>query len=283
MSISINSRSLYLESKREIASLYDEVEASSLIYWLMEDLLEITKVESALSEVVSRSNMDLQRFNEGLLELRKGRPIQHILGYGYFMGRRFRVTKETLIPRPETEELVQLILKESPGNLRVLDIGTGTGCISISLKMERPDLSVFGWDINPKALEIAELNASDLDVEVEFLPQDVFGKWPDHKYDLIVSNPPYVTSAEKSGMHRNVLNFEPSEALFVPDNDPLKYYRRILEQASTHLTTMGQVYFEINESYGKDLVDLARSLGFESVDLFQDCFGKDRMLKLSQR
>ena len=216
-------------------------------------------------------------------------PIQYIFGHTLWCGLDLLVTPATLIPRPETAELVERInnslpCREGSGlGLHVLDVGTGSGCIAIALKKAHPSWSVTGIDISPEAIAIARENARRNNVEVNFQVADIFDSNEENpKYDLVVSNPPYICESEKSSMRPNVLNFEPSSALFVPDSDPLLFYRRIAELFSLPLKGKGRergLFFEINEAYGEELKQLLDSLGYTDIQIHKDIYGKDRIIE----
>lgn len=212
--------------------------------------------------------------------LKTGEPIQYILGHGPFYGREFKVSPATLIPRNETEELVHLIIKENPqANLRILDIGTGTGCIPITLALEMKNPEVFAVDISEDALEIAKENAKALQAKVKFLPCDILAEIPPlSDLDLIVSNPPYIPFSEKEQMHRNVLDFEPHLALFVSTDDPLVFYKKIAEKGKHLLKPHGKLYFEINERFGNEVVRVLSALDFKEIRIIKDLNGKDRIV-----
>ncbi|MDF2156462.1 peptide chain release factor N(5)-glutamine methyltransferase [Algoriphagus sp. CAU 1675] len=257
--------------------IYDPSEAESLIHWLLEHHLGLRRVdmmhfleEKDLPEALHR---DFER-------LKRGEPIQYILGKAPFYGREFLVNSATLIPRNETEELVHLILKENPQQgLRILDIGTGTGCIPISLSLEMKSPEVFGLDISQEALEVARQNAKLLKAEVKFLQVDILReKIPLENLDILISNPPYIPEKGKTEMHQNVLDFEPGLALFVPDEDPLLFYRRIAALGREHLKKGGKLYFEIHEDFGTETVELLQSMAYQKIRLIQDLNGKNRMV-----
>ena len=191
-----------------------------------------------------------------------------------------RELENVLIPRPETAELVDLIVKENPDACRLLDIGTGSGCIAISLDKNLPDAKVDAWDISEEALAIARKNNEELDAQVIFRRQDVFSAdgMQGASYDIIVSNPPYVTETEKTEMEANVLDWEPGLALFVPDEDPLRFYRRIAELGRELLRPGGKLYFEINQAYGQDMIRMIEMNQYRDVRVIKDIFGKDRIL-----
>lgn len=256
---------------------YDPIEAETLVNWLLEHHLGMRRVdmmnfleEKDLPEALKR---DFER-------LKTGEPIQYILGHGPFYGREFKVSPATLIPRNETEELVHLIIKENPQpNLRILDIGTGTGCIPITLALEMQEPEVFGVDISDEALEIATFNAKKLKADVTFSKCDILLETPKLTgLDILVSNPPYIPIEEKKLMHQNVLDFEPHLALFVSDGDPLIFYKKIAETGMKLLKPFGKIYFEINERYGSNIADLLSESGYNKVRVIQDLNGKDRMV-----
>ena len=209
-----------------------------------------------------------------------GEPLQHLLGTTEFFRREFLTDARALIPRPETEELVEVMLKEISSTSRVLDIGTGSGCIAATLAKELPGAQVTAWDVSEEALAIAAANSLALQVPVCFEQRDVLTYTPGvtERYDVIVSNPPYVTEAEKQDMERNVLDWEPSLALFVPDADPLRFYRRISVLGLEMLEPDGRLYFEINRTFGEDIVLMMRELGYHFVRLQKDISHNDRFV-----
>ena len=221
-----------------------------------------------------------------LNRLKKSEPIQYILEETEFYGLPFKVSPYVLIPRPETEELVDWVVQEYKNHksesLEVLDIGTGSGCIAVSLAKKLHWANVSALDVSKKALGIAEENAQHNQVEIDFFERDILQADSLPKsYDVIVSNPPYVRESEKKTMQKNVLNYEPHTALYVDDEDPLRYYQKIAHLAKKHLTSGGALYFEINEYLSKELIELLQNEGFKRCVLKQDLFGKDRMLKCS--
>ncbi len=251
-------------------------EAENLINWLLEHHLGLRRVDMMhFLEEKDLPNALKQDFEK----LKAGEPIQYILGKGPFYGREFLVNEHTLIPRNETEELVHLIIKENPqSGLKILDIGTGTGCIPISLDLEMKSPEVYGIDISEKALELAQKNGELLKSNVSFLKCDILNEMPNvGELDILVSNPPYVPEGEKSEMHRNVLDFEPELALFVPDEDPLLFYRVIAEKGKLLLKPGGKLYFEIHERFGSEVAELLTSLGYQDVKLVRDLNGKERI------
>jgi release factor glutamine methyltransferase len=222
------------------------------------------------------------RFHDYIKRLLQSEPIQYLFNEAYFMGNVFFVNEHTLIPRPETEELVQLIVKEntSTSGLRILDIGTGSGCIPISLSLLLPNNEYFAIDISTEALNVATLNAKKMEAKVQFLNVDILkpnsNEMPTQKLDVIVSNPPYVLDEEKSMMQRNVLDFEPHLALFVPNDDALLFYNRILQFSKLNLKPFGRVFFEINETKGNEILALFEKHHFYDAEIRNDFNNKAR-------
>lgn len=257
-------------------SLYPPSESESLIQWLLEHHLGLRRIDMGLS-------FDPGSLPEELLSdfdrVKAGQPIQYILGKGPFYGREFIVTPATLIPRNETEELVHLIIKENQqGSLKILDIGTGSGCIPITLDLEMNNAEVYGLDISPEALQIAEQNNTALNAKVRFIQSDILNEIPPvSELDILVSNPPYVPDHDKQEMHTNVLDYEPHLALFVPDSDPLLFYRRISQLGRQLLKPKGKIYFEIYEKNAADLVHLLQEQSYREIRIHQDLNGKDRI------
>jgi len=256
---------------------YDSNEAENLINWLLEHHLGLRRVD--MMHFLEENDLS-QKLKADFERLKTGEPIQYILEKGPFYGREFMVSPATLIPRNETEELVHLIIKENAKpKLRILDIGTGTGCIPITLALELKEPEVFGIDISDEALEIASLNAKCLKAEVIFDKCDILTKVPQTgSLDILVSNPPYIPLEEKGQMHTNVLDFEPDLALFVTDEDPLIFYKIIAEKGKKLLKPLGKIYFEINERFGLQISSLLSSLDYKNVRIIQDLNGKDRII-----
>jgi release factor glutamine methyltransferase len=224
-----------------------------------------------------------KKLNKVIERLRNSEPWQYVLEKEWFYDLEFKVTKDTLIPRPETEELVFNILKNhSENSLQLLDIGTGTGCIPIAIQSERPNWEVSACDISEEALKIAQENNETHETNVQFFQEDILNPTAtSKKWDIIVSNPPYIPMQEMELMQKNVLDFEPHQALFVSNEDPLVFYRKIGEFALTHLKSSGQLYFELNEFYADATKELIENLGFKNVEIIQDLSEKNRMLKSS--
>lgn len=271
----------YFTSKLE--ALYPKQEICSFFYLLTENYLGLNRVHVALNLQLEINNGTLNKLNRALAQLEKHVPIQYIIGETEFFGLPFKVNPSVLIPRPETEELVEWIIKdcfEIKQPITILDIGTGSGCIAISLANKIPYSKIDALDISAKALEIAKKNAKLNQVPIAFIEQDILAlNRLDKNYDIFVSNPPYVTISEKQKMQANVLNYEPHKALFVPDENALLFYKSIAEIALKSLKPDGKLYLEINEAFGPEIVDMLGDLGFENVELRKDFFGKDRMVK----
>jgi release factor glutamine methyltransferase len=258
-------------------TIYPRQEAESLIHWLLEHHLGMRRVD--MMQFMEEKDLPAALKND-FERLKTGEPIQYILGHGPFYGREFSVSPATLIPRNETEELVHLILKENPAaGLTILDIGTGTGCIPITLKLEMKAARVFGLDVSEEALEVAIENGKILHAQVDFINCDILKETPIlPPLDILVSNPPYVAWSEKSQMLPNVLEFEPHLALFVPDDDPLLFYRVIGNKGKLLLKPAGKLYFEINEQFGEEVVALLEGLNYAKVRLVRDINGKNRIV-----
>ena len=267
----------WLASLSAQLTTYSQVEAENLIFWLFEKHLGLRRSDLQQAIPIEAVNDRLLADFERLLT---GEPIQYILGEAPFYGRNFLVTRDTLIPRNETEELVHRILKENPKpRLRVLDLGTGTGCIPITLALELKDPEVYALDVSVEALEVARQNALNLGANVQFMEGDLLGAIPNlDLFNVLVSNPPYVPLRDQEEMHANVLNFEPHLALFVPDEDPLLFYRAIGSWGQQLLKTGGKLYLEIYENLADELVQLLLSLGYSQVQVHQDLNGKNRMI-----
>ena len=277
----VNAFHIFEEAQQKLSAGYDEQESGALTRWLMEDLLLIRKTDIALRTSFSPDPKKFDLFETALQRVRAGEPIQYVLGYTEFLGLRFHVAPGVLIPRPETEELVVKVSEENPKAKTILDIGTGSGCIAISLARQLAEARVIAWDVKEEALNIAKENALQLHAQVQFERVDVLQSWPsvpDEKPDVIVSNPPYIRESEKKQMRSNVLDHEPEVALFVPENDPLLFYRHISEKARRYLSPGGKLYFEINEGFEPEMVDLLQGLQYEQVEVTQDLQQKPRML-----
>ncbi len=262
---------------------YPAEEINSFFNILIVHYLNVTRLELALDPKKKLSSEEIKLFDKILLKLQQHEPIQYILGETEFFGLTFQVNKNVLIPRPETEELVSWILLDLADNntsaIKILDIGTGSGCIAISLAKNWPDAEIKALDISNDALKVAAKNAKANEVEVRFEKEDILHlDKPVESFDLIVSNPPYVRDLEKKEMNRNVLENEPDGALYVRDNDPLVFYKAITNLAKTSLGKGGSLYFEINQYLAKETEKLMLDSGFQTT-LKKDIFGNYRMLK----
>lgn len=268
----------YIRSRLQPYYTAEEVSALSRIVCC--DLLGQAPTDYYLGKDIALSPKKEQELEDILQRLSRFEPLQYIEGRTLFLGREFWVAPGVLIPRPETEELVELMLKEIPADARILDVGTGSGCIAISLAKELPDTLVTAWDVSPEALSVARANARKLQANVRFVECDVLACQVDEVglYDVIVSNPPYVTEAEKADMEPNVLQWEPSLALFVPDDDPLRFYRRIAVLGRDMLADGGRLYFEINRAYGREMVEMLRAMGYVGVRVEKDLSQNDRFV-----
>lgn len=275
------------EFLRRLAHLYDAGEIKEMFLWVAEALLGKSRSEVLMNKNMGVCDADLQRFQLLLQKLEKGEPLQYALGYAWFYGIRLKVNSAVLIPRPETEELVARIVSEHRGSSpKILDIGTGSGCIPIALKKSLPRAAVWAMDISREALKVAKENAIAAGCDVSFIEGDILHPssfFLPHFFDIIVSNPPYIPPVEKSAMGSHVLNHEPHLALFVPEEKPLLFYESIAHFALQKLNTSGTLYFEINRRFGKEVQALLRELGFVDVDIQQDMHNADRIVTATKR
>lgn len=273
----INIREKYVV---ELSSFYDKGEARQFVNILIEHFFGLRRTELALNRNYRLSESEILKLHFAVKDLKNYRPIQYVTGETEFLGYIFQVNESVLIPRPETEELVQLIISaENYQNLRILDIGTGSGCIAITLEKALANSIVEAVDIDENALKLASANASKNNSKVFFYQSDILDEahWDRlGTFDIIVSNPPYVTENEKSMMAENVLKYEPHKALFVPVEDELIFYDKICMFAMDHLLNEGRIYFEINETKGNKIVNLLQLNGFHTIKLHQDFRGKTR-------
>jgi release factor glutamine methyltransferase len=263
---------------------YDEKEADSLLFMLIEEFAGISKALVLSEPERTISESELLKIHFAVKDLNSFKPIQYILAKTEFYGLKLEVNPCVLIPRPETEELVELIIRENQTrkNIRVIDVGTGSGCIAIAIKKKLPDITLVAVDISEQAIRTASKNAIQNNTTIEFKVVNFLdkGTWSGLEwFDIIVSNPPYVRVSEKEFMKKNVLNYEPEEALFVDDKNPLIYYKAIAEFACQNLMKSVKVYCEINQYLGKDVMTLFSEAGFEDVVIVKDLFGNDRFLK----
>lgn len=269
--------------KQAINGQYPDTEASAIAKAILTDVFQLSTTDLYASKDMNFSTNQAEKLEVIINRLRANEPLQYILGNCYFCGLDFHVEPGVLIPRPETAELVEWIIsdrKSSDSPIRILDIGTGSGCISISLAKNLPQSEVHAWDISEDAIRIASDNANRLDANVRFRQTDVLGQVPTNTMmNVIVSNPPYITEAERTDMDANVTDWEPDTALFVPDNTPLLFYERIADIGKQILTPDGTLYFEINQRFGTETVDMLRKKGYRNVELRKDLSGNDRMIK----
>ena len=271
----------YRQILADLSKMYDERESAAIANWVMGHVTGKSRIDRMLVKNEALSILQLEQLQTIQQQLSTHRPIQYVLGEAWFCEMKFTVNEHTLIPRPETEELVEWIWKENPAPDNLLDIGTGSGCIPIALYKKLPNTKIVSIDISQQALNIARQNADSLNAIIQLAPMDFLQE--DHwdslpQFNIIVSNPPYIRLAEKENMNRNVLDFEPGLALFVPDEDPLLFYRKIAAFARNHLSSKGAVYLEINEALGKEVCALYETEGY-TVVLKKDVAGRDRMVK----
>lgn len=266
--------------RRTLQESYSAQEAANLSRIVCCEMLGQSAVDYYLGKDIILSPKERQNLDSILVRLHNFEPIQYIQGTARFLERSYHVAPGVLIPRPETEELVEVMLREIPSDARILDVGTGSGCIAISLSKALPDAEVTAWDVSDDALGIARCNNDALQASVRFVQQDVLAYMPDGEecYDVIVSNPPYVTESEKRAMERNVLDWEPFSALFVPDSNPLLFYRRIAELGRVMLVSGGRLYFEINRAYGEATATMLREQGYTNPRLLKDISENDRIV-----
>ena len=269
-----------------LKNIQDEQEIESFFFILTEYLHNLKRVDVALNPNYEISDAAIEKWNAILVDLQQEKPIQYITGEAWFYGLQFEVNENTLIPRPETEELVEFILKETSNfqlpasSLNILDIGTGTGCIPISLKANLPQANFSAIDVSEQALEVAKRNAASNKAEINFIQANILEVLDlNQNFDIIVSNPPYVRNLEKQEIKKNVLDYEPHLALFVEDTDALLFYRKIAQLALKNLSPNGLLFFEINQYLGKETVELLENLGFKNIELKKDIYGNDRMVK----
>ena len=262
--------------REELSAVADEREITSWYYISMQYLLVYNRSDCIINSNQVLNKSQLIKIKQIVAELKTHKPIQYILGKTEFYGLKIMVNEHTLIPRPETEQLVDWILKEN--FVTALDIGTGSGCIPIALA-KNTDAKVLAIDVSEDALLIAEENAKNNEVEIDFIHQDILQTNSLQKVDLIVSNPPYVLESEKKKMQENVLDYEPELALFVEDKNPLIFYKKIASLAFNFLNENGKLFFEINTKFGKETIEMLADIGFVNIELKKDMNDKDRMIK----
>lgn len=271
----------YYEILRQAAmACGDGREARAVAFLVLEEAFGVSRLDVYADKVRHFSEDERRRLRDISRRLAAGEPVQYVLGWADFCGLRLAVTPATLIPRPETEELVAWAVAESPAARRVLDAGTGSGCIALALARAFPAAEVTAWDVSPEALAVAAANAAACGVALRCERRDLLdAPQPDAPFDLIVSNPPYVCSAERAGMEARVLDYEPATALFVPDDDPLRFYRALAALGQRALVPGGRMYVEINAAYGPQTAECFAAAGYGDVELRRDAYGRDRMVR----
>ncbi len=272
-------KNLLTASIQHLSILYDQSEAESIANLLAQNVFGITRSELFTSEYFDISESALSNYHEALSNLKKGVPLQHITGTQLFYKNDFKVSPDVLIPRPETEEMVGTCIEENnkKGPLHILDLCTGSGCIAITLDLALPDAKVDALELSTVALQIARHNNDQLGADIKFLHEDIMAFQPKMKYDIIISNPPYILDSEKTSLHRNVIDHEPHEALFVEDHKSLIFYEKIASLLDHALKPGGKIYLEINEAKGAETLELFNE-SFKSTEIRKDFFGKDRFL-----
>ena len=268
--------------RSQLVRKFSEREAEQLLRILFEDLFGLDRMKILMNQNLTIDEFQYHQMEMAVADLLNDKPIQYVTGVAEFCDLKFKVNESVLIPRPETEEMVQKIVAQNIKPKRIWDIGTGSGCIAVSLAKLFADAEVFAFDVSEKALQVAEGNALLNKVKVNFIHEDVLHTHSEifsQPVDLVVSNPPYVCESEKANMEPNVLDHEPEMALFVPNDDPLRFYRQILRLAKKQLNPQGEVWFEINEAMGKEMLDLCKAEGFAVAEIFDDFAGKARVCK----
>lgn len=281
-------RNIFNFFNERLADIYPKNEIRSICLTLMQAVRKCTKASLLSATALSLTEEERSVLEEAVMRLRRHEPIQYIIGSCQFYGIECIVNRSVLIPRPETEELVEWVLTDSIGQrvcASVADLCTGSGCIAVALKKNRPDFRVTAVDLSADAIGTAQTNAARNGCEIHFVTDDVLApqRSDKGKFDIIVSNPPYIKEEERSSMEANVLDYEPEMALFVPDENPLLFYEAIARYGKGHLNDGGQVYFEINQALGRETVALMEEAGYEEVMVRKDLLGKDRMVRATHR
>ena len=277
----ISSKKIQELIKKKLNSEIDSQEKESISSLIIESIFKIRNVDFLLNKKIEFKSGDLNTLKNIIQRTNNNEPIQYILQKTFFYENEFIVNKHVLIPRPETEELVDLIIKENSNNqeVKILEIGCGSGCISISLE-KNLNANITATDIDIDVLKVARLNTEKLNSKITFIQNDILHEpLPQGQFDIIVSNPPYVLQSQKIEMKKNVLEYEPHLALFVSDTNPLLFYSKILEQSQRLLNSNGSIYFEINELFGKEITELLKKYGFSEIEVVRDLNDKDRIVK----
>ena len=273
----------YEELWHRLTPLYETGEAKAIARWVLDVRFGLSMTDILCGKVTELSSNDQTELEKIMLRLEKGEPVQYIIGVADFFGRSFHVAPGVLIPRPETAELCEYVLSSRKTEEKILDIGTGSGCIAITLALEIPDSQVTAWDISDDALRIAQENANALGANVAFEKRDILDTslftFHQATFTTIVSNPPYIKPSERDGMDKNVLDYEPETALFAPEENPIIFYQRIGDYALRSLISGGQLYFELNPQTADAVDDYLNKIGFQETEIRQDQFGKQRFLK----
>lgn len=276
----MNSKDLFRDLRKRITLSQEASETDSVLYLILENVVSITRADVITQKAVSLTSAETSALHAIVERINKNEPIQYIMGKAHFYGHEFRVNPSVLIPRPETEWLVDEVIKRTsnvPG--KILDIGTGSGCIAITLAKKLPQKTIFAFDISEDALRTANENAKQLEATVTFKQIDILKEEISYRdLEFVVSNPPYIAVSEKDVMSRNVLDHEPHLALFVPDNDPMIFYRVIAKKGMAALKPGGRIVVEINERYGKETADVFCAEGFTAIEILKDLSRKDRIV-----
>lgn len=271
--------------KSELKTIYSQGEISAITQLILDKRLNISIIDSLTYKFNNLSDEQLSILSQIIEKIKQKEPIQYVLSESEFYNLPFSVNNNVLIPRPETEELVEWIIEsEKNQNISLLDIGTGSGCIAISLSHNMPSANISAWDVSPQALEVAQQNAKLNNTKVSFALNDILmTQKSETLFDVIVSNPPYITEKEKEQMHNTVTDFEPHIALFVPNHNPLLFYKHIATFALKSLKDNGRLYFEIHRSYGQETMHMLAEKGFVNIELRKDMAGNDRMIRATKK
>ena len=277
----------YKKFVKQLQTIYDEREAENIADWVFESIANNKRADRVIDKQKHFIDSIIQQLNAALQQLLEHKPIQYVLGEVWFYKMKLLVNEHVLIPRPETEELVEWVIKESKiqnSKFKILDVGTGSGCIAVALKKELADAEIFAIDVSDDALSVAKQNAQDQNTAINFLQLDFLNEddWPSlPSFDIIISNPPYIPENEKSKLAKNVVNHEPHLALFVDDNDPFIFYKKIASFAEKHLNENGKIFVEVHEDYAKQVQQIFAEKNF-TTEIKKDIYGRERMIKASR-